>query len=136
MTDRLGGLEVDYKLECGRLLDRQIGGLGAPEYLDDLTRDLTVNRSQTRAISDQAAVLRHVGPLIYCRKKRCIGAVDHNMAVNGKKWRRKHVQRRGAPRLCGVDSRRDALRRRNGVVSEFDTPRTHAILQGPKFHRI
>ena len=30
-AERLGGLEVDHQLEFGRLLDRQIGGLGAVE---------------------------------------------------------------------------------------------------------
>src|SRR5262249_12441109 len=31
--ERLGGLEIDHQFECGRLLDRQIGGLGAIENL-------------------------------------------------------------------------------------------------------
>jgi hypothetical protein len=31
---RLGGFEVDYQLELGGLLNRKIGGLGAPEDLD------------------------------------------------------------------------------------------------------
>src|SRR5262245_3258470 len=32
-TERLGGLEIDHQLELGRLLDGQIGGLGAFENL-------------------------------------------------------------------------------------------------------
>jgi hypothetical protein len=29
-TERLGGLQVDYQFKFGRLLNRQIAGLGAP----------------------------------------------------------------------------------------------------------
>ena len=35
-AERLGGLEVDHQLELGRLLDRQVGGLGALENSVDI----------------------------------------------------------------------------------------------------
>ena len=35
-AERLGGLEIDDKLEFGRLLDRQVGGLGALENPPDI----------------------------------------------------------------------------------------------------
>jgi len=34
--ERLGGIEVDHQLKLGRLLDRQIGRLGAAQELDEL----------------------------------------------------------------------------------------------------
>jgi hypothetical protein len=41
-AERLGGLEIDDQLECRRLLDRQIGGLGALEDLSDVTADVAI----------------------------------------------------------------------------------------------
>src|SRR5215207_6430858 len=40
--ERLGGLEVDDKLELGRLLDREIGGLGTPQDPVDVRRGVPV----------------------------------------------------------------------------------------------
>ena len=41
-AERLRGLEIDHQLEIGRLLDRQIGRLGAVEDLSDATISLSV----------------------------------------------------------------------------------------------
>jgi hypothetical protein len=38
-AEGLGGLEIDDQLECCRLLDRQIGGLGAVEDLSGINAD-------------------------------------------------------------------------------------------------
>src|SRR3984893_12375366 len=54
-AERLGGLEIDHQLECGRLLDRQIGGLGALEDSSGVNADLTIDSREARSIADQAA---------------------------------------------------------------------------------
>ena len=41
-AERLGGLEVDDQLELGRLLDRQIGRLGALEDLSGVNAGLAI----------------------------------------------------------------------------------------------
>src|SRR5258707_179480 len=52
---RLGGLEVDDQLEGRRLLDRQIGGLGAPWDLFPVNADPAEGRKEAWALADQAA---------------------------------------------------------------------------------
>ena len=45
-AERLGGLEIDDQLEFGRLLDRQIGGLGALEDLPGVNADLAIGAGE------------------------------------------------------------------------------------------
>jgi len=40
----LGGLEVDHQLVLSRLFNRQVGGLGAPENLVDVSEPLRAGR--------------------------------------------------------------------------------------------
>src|SRR5438270_7576002 len=54
-AERLGGLEVDDQLEGRRVLDRQIGGLGALEDLSRVSADQAKGRSEACSIADQAA---------------------------------------------------------------------------------
>ena len=53
--ERLGGLEIDDQLEGRRLLDRQIGRLGALEDLSGVNADLATDGREARSIADQAA---------------------------------------------------------------------------------
>src|SRR5260370_10838853 len=62
--ERLGGLEVDHQFEFGRLLDRQIGRLGAVEDLSGVNADLAIDRSEARSIADQAAGSGEFSPLV------------------------------------------------------------------------
>jgi hypothetical protein len=49
-TERLRGLQVDHQLENRRLLDRQIGGLGAARDQVDIVGDaMPTRRSAGRA---------------------------------------------------------------------------------------
>src|SRR5205085_2918637 len=50
-AERLGGLEIDDQLESGRLLDRQIGRLGAGENPADIGRSLAVHAGEARSIA-------------------------------------------------------------------------------------
>jgi len=54
-TERLGGLEVDHKLELGRILHRQIGGLLAPKDAIDVARHAPVRIDRIRPVGDQTS---------------------------------------------------------------------------------
>jgi len=56
-AELLRGLEIDYQLELGRLLDRQIGGLGACENPAGIGPSLAPYAGEARSIADQAAGL-------------------------------------------------------------------------------
>src|SRR5262245_39495439 len=49
-ADRLRGLKIDHGLEFRRLLDRQIGGLGAAEYPGRIRAGAAVHRREIHAI--------------------------------------------------------------------------------------
>src|SRR5580704_10305163 len=51
----VGGLEIDDELECRRLLDRQISGLRALQYLSGINSELMIDRGQAGSIAHQAA---------------------------------------------------------------------------------
>src|SRR5689334_9461403 len=51
----VGGLQVDDQLEGRRLLDRQIGGLGALEDVSRVSADQVIGGSEAWSIADQAA---------------------------------------------------------------------------------
>src|SRR6266487_6824895 len=55
-VERLSGLQVDRKLELGRLLDRKLGGLLAAQDAVDVGGCLPVLIGQINAIGYQAAV--------------------------------------------------------------------------------
>src|SRR5437870_1260698 len=52
-AERLCGLEIDDQLESGRLLDRQIGGLGALEDLSSVSADQAIGSSEAGSIAEQ-----------------------------------------------------------------------------------
>jgi hypothetical protein len=54
-AERLGGLEIDDQLECGRLLDRKIGRLLAPQYPSGVNAGLAIESYVVNSIADQAA---------------------------------------------------------------------------------
>src|SRR6266404_2555577 len=54
-AERRGSLEIDDQLEPGRLLHRQISGLGALEYPSGVNADLTPCAGEAWPIADQAA---------------------------------------------------------------------------------
>src|SRR5206468_3316862 len=67
-AERLRGLEVDDQLECGRLLDRQIGRLGALEDLSGINAGLAIGSCEARSVADQAAGRGEFARLINRRK--------------------------------------------------------------------
>src|SRR5271165_1702060 len=51
-AERLGGVEIDDQLECRRLLDRQIGRLGALEDLSSINAELAIHVGEAGPIAD------------------------------------------------------------------------------------
>ena len=54
-AERLGGLEVDYQLDLGRLLDRQVGGLFALEDAAGIDACLPIRVRDAASVANQAA---------------------------------------------------------------------------------
>ena len=54
-SERPGGLEVDHQLECAWLQHRQLGRLGAIEYLASVDTRLTPGAGYAGRIADKAA---------------------------------------------------------------------------------
>src|SRR5450631_2146802 len=81
MADRMCSLEIDDELEIGRLLDRNVGRLDAPQRFDDHPRRLAEDTRQASAISYQATFFRHFGPLVYGREPQLGGAFENEAAV-------------------------------------------------------
>ena len=79
--ERLGGLEVDDERELGRLLDRQVGGLGALEDLVDIDGGALVHVLVARPIGHQAARLDHFAVRIHARQPLLGGEIHHALAV-------------------------------------------------------
>src|ERR1700738_5060984 len=66
-AERLRGLEVDYQLECRRLLDRQIGRIGARENAADIGPGLANGSREARSVADQPAGLCEFTPIVHRR---------------------------------------------------------------------
>src|SRR4051812_24893925 len=68
-AERLRGLEVDYQLEFGRLLDRQIGRPLGVEDLSYVAAELVKRAAEARSIADQAAESGEVAKIIDRRNR-------------------------------------------------------------------
>src|SRR5712691_2132837 len=64
-AERLGGLEVDHQLEFGRLLDRQIAGLGALQDLVHVRGSSAIQVGQHRPIAHESARRRKLPVVIH-----------------------------------------------------------------------
>jgi len=56
-AERLGGLEVDHELELGRLLDREVAGLGTTKDLVNVTCGAAILLKRVRAVRDETICL-------------------------------------------------------------------------------
>src|SRR6516225_27336 len=90
--ERLGGFEIDYCLECGRLLHRQISELFPLENAPDVGTDLTIGSAQARAVADQAAGDDKFAPSKHCRYRMARGQQYKLIAPAGKKLVGLHEQ--------------------------------------------
>ena len=106
MTDCLGGLQVDDKFEPGRLLDGNIGRLGALQHFNDYASALTVRFHEAGSIANESSVLRVFGPLVYRRQaKRC--DVPNKIRCIDRKHRRRQKIDRLSARYLDITDRRD-----------------------------
>src|SRR5215218_8023433 len=62
--ERLRGLQVDHQLESGRLLHRQVGGLGAFQDLVNKCRSAPEKHDKVWAVRDQAAIVRELAKAV------------------------------------------------------------------------
>src|SRR5205807_7225804 len=63
-AERRGVLQIDHELECGRLLDRQIGRLLALEDPSGVNAALAKASGKAGSIADQAACRDELAPVV------------------------------------------------------------------------
>jgi hypothetical protein len=80
-AERLGGLEIDDELECGRLLDREVGGLLALEDLAGVDADLAIGAGEAWTVADQTAGRDVLAPRIDCRDRVGCGEGNQPLAA-------------------------------------------------------
>ena len=88
-TERFRGLEVDHQLDLGRPLDRQVGGLGALEYLIHVDRGVAVVLHSVGPVAHQPAFL-DVQPAEIDRRQLRLGRQFHDppaLGGEGRIWR-------------------------------------------------
>jgi hypothetical protein len=85
-AERLGGVEIDDELEYGRLLDRQIGRLGALEHPSRVNPDLAPKARLARPIADQAAEFGELAPLVDRRNGKPCRQRDELFAPAVEEW--------------------------------------------------
>jgi hypothetical protein len=129
VADRMCSLEIDDELEIGRLLDRNVGRLDAPQRFDDHPRRLAEDARQASAISYQATFFCHFGPFVYGREPQLGGALENEAAVGDQQPRRQNVNRSGAGHFDLVHRRLDVLGRADGKNCELDAARSACILK-------
>src|ERR1700722_1993292 len=80
----LGSLEVDYQFEFGRLLDRKVGGLRAPQNLVDIVAGAPKLIREVRAVGHQAPGLNALLPCKHARQALfCCEIHDLLLILNG-----------------------------------------------------
>src|SRR5262249_18718450 len=67
-AERLGGLEINGKLEQSWLLDRQLSRLRTTQNSGNVLCGTTPERSKVRAVADETAVTRHARPFAHGRQ--------------------------------------------------------------------
>ena len=71
-TQSLRGLEIDHQFEFGRLFDRQIGGIGTSQKLDQPSgRYISGELDDARAIGGEPSLVGGFRPLVYRWKAQC-----------------------------------------------------------------
>src|SRR5215208_1376279 len=85
-AERVSGLQVDHQFELGRLLDRQIGRLGALEDLSDVNAGLAENSREARSIADQSARLSELTRDIDRRDGMARGQRRQSHYPAGEEW--------------------------------------------------
>src|SRR5262249_24119384 len=67
-AERVGGLEIDHQLECGRLLHGQVGGLGALQDLVHVRGAAPVEIEKARPVRHETPGLHTLPDAVCCRQ--------------------------------------------------------------------
>src|SRR5450631_315551 len=126
---RLRRLEIDHQLEPGGLLDRNVGGLGAAEHLDQLARTLTTEVGKARAITSEGALFGIFRPLENAWQTQRRDALDECGTADGKHRGGQKIDRLGARHLNAVDGRQYVVASCDINDLERHSARTGAFLQ-------
>jgi hypothetical protein len=102
----IGGLEIDHQLEFGRLLDRQIGRLGAFGDAIDIIRGQTVHVGEAGAIGHQTALIDPLPKREYRRQPVVEHHRDEALAISEKDWR---VHQQQSVPVSSLDASEGAL---------------------------
>src|SRR5215510_10473938 len=91
-ADRLCGREVYYELEFGGLQHRQVGGLGALEYVTAVDADLTKNICEVDSVAHQTAgfhwftdPVSRRNPVARCQSSKLYAAADQESIASDEK---------------------------------------------------
>src|SRR5207237_1095628 len=82
-AERLGGLEIENRLERGRLLHRQVAGLGALENPRDTAARQAIGGAEARSVAHQAARRDEFAPGEHRRNRMPCGEQDELRAAAG-----------------------------------------------------
>src|SRR5262245_62979782 len=120
-ADGLGSPQIDDQLEPRRLLDRQIGRLGAAQQRGELPAHyVAIELKDAGPIANEATLLRPFRPLIHGRQLQCRSAVQNDLSVVEEERGRQHVEPRGVRSFRRVDRRRDFFQLRNPMDRKLD----------------
>ena len=89
-AESLGDLEVDHEFERSGLLDRQIGGLGAPENLVDVASGPPLHLGNIHSVGHEAAWLNKHLELIDCGDPMRGRKIDDCLSMQEHEGRRGH----------------------------------------------
>src|SRR5690349_21322706 len=89
-TKRLGGLEVDDEVELRRLLDGQVGGLGAPQDSVNVNCSTSFQLGNICSIGHETAWTNEILELIDCGDPMRGRKIDDGLSMHEHKSRRRH----------------------------------------------
>src|SRR5262249_6113073 len=106
-AERLGGVEVDDQLESGRLLDWQIGRLGAIEDLSGVNSLLANVMNKAWSIAHQAAgrgeIARSIDRRNNVARRQCHELIDAIVEERIEGYEERAVTKLGKGRISGLD---------------------------------
>jgi hypothetical protein len=109
VVDPFCRFEIDDQLELCRLLDRNVGRLGATQNFDNQSCPLAVQFGEARSIGHQPTIFGHIRPLVDRRQAQRSGTLKHDGSIWIRAEQRacQHIQRLGARSFRGIYRRRD-----------------------------
>jgi hypothetical protein len=126
-AESLGCLEVDNKIELGRPLNRDVGGLYTSQQHDALLgENVSIELGEVWAIGNEATFLGRGPPFVHGRQAQCRNPTKDDLAIDEEVRGRKHTLRPSAPKLFAASI---ALTISSGLTARLiksSTPRVRA----------